>query len=103
MKTSTETLSNIYEANLCYLLFASRLLHEDKAAAISMLGMSEQIADVLCRLTPDQLSKLARANHLLLRFRFDDHTILASLGDKPRNPTTSRASAALRASATPAA
>jgi flagellar transcriptional activator FlhD len=82
MSAISETLSEIREVNLSYLLLAQRLLREDKAAAVSRMGISNELADLLANLSVAQTAKLAASNQLLCRFRFDDHTVLSSLADK---------------------
>ncbi|MBU6492750.1 flagellar transcriptional regulator FlhD [Pandoraea sp.] len=77
--SNSETLNEIREINLSYLVLAQRLIREDRAAAMFRLGVSEELADVLSRLTLAQLVKLASSNLLLCRFRFDDHAILSNL------------------------
>ncbi|VVE09116.1 transcriptional regulator [Pandoraea horticolens] len=76
---NSETLNEIRELNLSYLVLAQRLIREDRAAAMFRLGISDQLADVLGSLTLAQLVKFAGSNQLLCRFRFDDHVILSSL------------------------
>lgn len=49
------------------------------------LDLSEQVAQVLGLLTLAQAAKVASSSHLLCRFRFDDHTILATLADKDKS------------------
>lgn len=94
---STGITSDIQETNLSYLLLAQRLLQENKALAIYTLGLSEQVGDVLSSLTLAQLLKLSRSSQLLLRFRFEDHTIFASLADKGKNVTPEQEQSAIGA------
>lgn len=79
---STGALAEIREVNLSYLLLAQAMLREDRDTAMSRLGLSEHVADVVASLTPMQAVKVASSSHLLCRFRFDDHAILSSLADK---------------------
>lgn len=72
-------LSDIREVNLSYLLLVQRMLHEDYSSAVFRLGFSDEVADILMRLSPAQLVKLASSSSLLCRFRFDDHTLLSAL------------------------
>jgi flagellar transcriptional activator FlhD len=96
MTTShTSTLAEIRDVNLSYLLLAQRLLHEDRVTAMYRLGLSEQVAQVLSSLTLAQAVKVASSSHLLCRFRFDDHTILATLADKDRSAVHTQAHAAI--------
>ncbi|SAL25805.1 transcriptional activator FlhD [Caballeronia peredens] len=96
MTTShTNTLAEIREVNLSYLLLAQRLLHEDRVSAMYRLGLSAQVAQVLSSLTLAQAVKVASSSHLLCRFRFDDHTILSSLADKDKSAALTQARAAI--------
>lgn len=76
---SSEVLQEIREVNLAYLLLAQRLVRENQLEAMFRLGVSKEIADILAKLTPAQLVKLAASNMVLCRFRFDDHALLSSL------------------------
>lgn len=71
----------IKEANLSYLLLAQQMIHEDKASAVFRLGVSEEMADMIARLTPAQLLKMAASNMLLCRFRFDERLLLNMITD----------------------
>src|SRR5690606_4229322 len=72
-------LADIREVNLSYLLLAQRMLRDDYAAALFRLGFSNEVADILMRLSPAQLVKLASSSSLLCRFRFDDYSLLSAL------------------------
>ncbi|MDR3099922.1 MAG: flagellar transcriptional regulator FlhD [Paraburkholderia sp.] len=80
--TPGDMLSEINEVNLSYLLLAQRLLREDRPAGVRRMGISEQLADVLARLTAAQAARLAASSQLLCRFRFDEHAILSALAEK---------------------
>jgi flagellar transcriptional activator FlhD len=80
--TPSDMLSEINEVNLSYLLLAQRLLREDRPAGMFRMGLSEQLADVLSRLTAAQTARLAASSQLLCRFRFDEHAILSALAEK---------------------
>ncbi len=71
---SNQILDEIKEINLGYLLLAQQLVREDKVAAIYRLGISQEIADIVERLSSSQLLKMAATNTLLCRFRFDRQT-----------------------------
>lgn len=81
MKTTADAslLTDIREVNLSYLLLAQRMLRDDYAASTFRLGFSNEVADLLLRLTPAQLIKLASSSSLLCRFRFDDYNLLSAL------------------------
>src|SRR3546814_420247 len=72
-------LADIREVNLSYLLLAQRMLRDDYAASTFRLGFSNEVADILMRLSPAQLVKLAGSSSLLCRFRFDDYSLLSAL------------------------
>ncbi len=72
-------LDEIREVNLAYLLLAQQLVHENKLEAMYRLGVDNEIAGIIAKLTPAQLVKLAASNMVLCRFRFDDHALLSTL------------------------
>jgi len=80
--TPSDTLHDIKEVNLSFLLLAQRLLREDRAAGMHRMGISERLADVLANLTVAQTARLAASDQLLCRFRFDDHALLSALASK---------------------
>jgi flagellar transcriptional activator FlhD len=77
--SAQETVDSIQEINLCYLMLAQRMLHEDRAVGMFRLGLSGQLADLLASLTLAQVVKLAASDQLLCFFRFNDHTMLNAL------------------------
>jgi flagellar transcriptional activator FlhD len=79
---NSNTLNEIQTLNLSYLVLAQRTLGEDKIAGMARFGMSEQVADALLKLSVEQMSRLSRSPQLLLRFRFDDRSVLSALVDK---------------------
>lgn len=80
----SETLGDVIELNLAYLLLAQRLLRRDRAKGMRYLGVSAHVADVLANLTHAQVMMLASSNQILCRFWFNDHSILSSLSEKER-------------------
>jgi flagellar transcriptional activator FlhD len=72
---SEHLLEEIREANLSYLMLAQRMVREDRAQALYRLGLSEEIANVIERLTAGQILKIAASNMLICRFRFDDQMV----------------------------
>ena len=72
-------LSEIRDVNLNYLMTAQRMIGCDREQAISLLGISEEIADLLAGMSHAQIVKMASCNIMLLRFRFDDTEILSTL------------------------
>ena len=81
---STDTYNDIKEVNLSYLMLAQNMVRSDREAAIFRLGISEEIADVIGRLTPGQVLKMASSDMLLCNFRFDDTLLLDLLANHER-------------------
>ncbi|MEO8133103.1 MAG: flagellar transcriptional regulator FlhD [Betaproteobacteria bacterium] len=103
MKTD-QLLDEIREANLSYLVLAQHMLRKDKASALYRLGLSEEVADVIEGLSTGQLLKIAAANILMCRFRFDDEMVWKLLTSHTRDRGVAGAHAAiLMAQALPAA
>ena len=69
----------IGEMNLAYLLLIQRLLAEDKAAAMSALGVSPGVADLLLVLSLAEITRLSSVSQILCSFRFHDHAFLSAL------------------------
>ena len=78
-------LHEIREINLSYLMLAQQMVRESRAEAMLRLGVSHEIAELIAALTSAQLMKLAGANLLLCRFRFDDHMLLSALTHNVRH------------------
>ena len=76
---TNDMMAEIRDANLNYLMLAQQMIRADKACAIYRLGISAEIASLLETLSNAQLLKLASANLMLARFRFDDTAILGML------------------------
>jgi flagellar transcriptional activator FlhD len=94
MKTD-QLLDEIREANLSYLVLAQHLIRQDKASALYRLGVSEEVADVLEGLSTGQLLKIAAANLLMCRFRFDDQMVWKLLTSHTRERGVAGAHAAI--------
>jgi len=80
MKT-TDTYNDIKEVNLAYLMLAQNMVRTDREKAIFRLGISGEIADILDRLTPGQVLKMAGSDMLLCSFRFEDSLLLNLLAN----------------------
>ena len=78
-KSQEDTMMEIRDANLNYLMLAQQMIRTDKVTAIYRLGVNQDIADLLEGLSNSQLIKLSSANMMLTRFRFDDKAILGML------------------------
>jgi flagellar transcriptional activator FlhD len=73
--TADHLLDEIRDANMTYLLLAQSMLRTDKAQALYRLGISEDIGEILEALSTAQILKIAGANTMVCRFRFDDRMV----------------------------
>ncbi len=99
---TNQLLEEVREINLGYMLLAQQLLREDKIAAMYRLGISQDVADIIERLSSSQLLKMAASNMLLCRFRFDDRLIAEMLSNQNRNQAVSQSHAAILMAGEPA-
>jgi flagellar transcriptional activator FlhD len=96
--TAEQTLNEIREANLSYLMLAQNLIRQDKEAALFRLGVSEETATMISMLSSAQMMKISSGNTLLCRFRMDDDLVwglLTNHGKTAVNDTTSRLHASI--------
>ena len=91
----------IRDINLTYLMLAQQMISEDKSAAIFRLGLGQDLVDVLAKLTPPQIIKMAASNMLLCRFRFDEKLLLNMVTDYSKDRLMSQSHAAILMSAQP--
>ncbi len=86
--------SEIRDLNLSYLMLAQSMLRADKAQALFRLGISEDVADIIVAMSPQQLLRAASRNLMLCAMRFDDEMVWGLLTDKhsPRATEDSTAS-----------
>ena len=82
---TNQLLDEIRDINLSYLLLAKQMLRDDRVSAMYRLGINQDIADILDRLSSAQLIKMAASNMLLCRFRFDDRLIADMLSNDNRD------------------
>ena len=101
MKTE-QMMNEIRDANLSYLMLAQSMVKEDRDTAIYRLGVSDDVADILERLSPAQVVRMAASNMLLFRFRFDDSLIVDMLSDYGNGKLMAGTHAAMLMSAQPA-
>lgn len=94
MKTD-QLLAEIREANLAYLVLAQTLIRQDRAEACYRLGISEELAEILERLSTAQILKIAASNLLMCRFRFDDQVVWKLLVSHARERGTGGVHAAI--------
>jgi flagellar transcriptional activator FlhD len=95
---AAQTLADIREANLSYLMLAQNLIRADREQALYRLGISEESAQMIALLSPAQMMKIAAGNTLLCRFRMDDDVVwglLTNHGKSAANETTSRLHASI--------
>ena len=59
---SNQILDEIRDINLGYLLLAKQLLQEDKVTAMYRLGINQDLAEILDKLTSAQMIKMAASN-----------------------------------------
>lgn len=98
---AADTYNEIKELNLSYLMLAQQLIRNDRETAQYRLGVSADIADIIERLTPGQVLKMAGSNMALCRFRFDDRMLVGLLSSHERDRGTSHTHAAILAAARP--
>lgn len=96
-----ELQEGIRDINLTYLMLAQQMIKADKAAAIFRLGLGQDLVDVLAKLTPPQIIKMAASNMMLCRFRFDEKLLLSLVSDYSKDRMKSQAHAAILMSAQP--
>lgn len=97
----TDTYSDIKEVNLAYLMLAQSMVRADREAAVFRLGISEEVADILDRLTPGQVLKMASSDMLLCSFRFNDSLLLNLLSNHERDRGVGHIHAAILAAGKP--
>jgi flagellar transcriptional activator FlhD len=101
MMKSTDTYNDIKEVNLAYLMLAQNMIRADRAGAIFRLGISDEIAAMLERLTPGQVLKMAGTDMLLCNFRFDDTLLIDLLANHERDRGVGHVHAAILAAGKP--
>ena len=93
--TTNDIIAEIRDANLGYLMLAQQMIRADKATAIFRLGVSGEIADLIEGMNNSQILKLASANMMLARFRFDDGAILGMLTNYNKERSLAHSHAAI--------
>ncbi|HSD37834.1 MAG TPA: flagellar transcriptional regulator FlhD [Rhodocyclaceae bacterium] len=89
------------ELNLAYLMLAQQMLNVDREVAMLKLGVGEDVADLLSKLSPGQILRMATADMLICQFRFDDTLLLNLLSNHDRDNQAARIHATILAAATP--
>lgn len=97
-----QILDEVRDLNLSYLLLAKQMLSDDKVAGMYRLGIGEDIAGILEKLSSAQLIKMAASNMLLCRFRFDDRLIAEMLSSNRNDQSVTKSHAAILMAGKPA-
>ena len=100
---ANDTYNEIKEVNLAYMILAQNMVRSDRESAIFRLGISSEIADVVERLTPGQVLKMASSDMMLCSFRFDDKLLLDLLANHERDRGVGHLHAAILAAGRPVA
>ncbi|MBE7939204.1 MULTISPECIES: flagellar transcriptional regulator FlhD [Ramlibacter] len=79
--TSHQLTNEIRDLNLSYLMLAQAMIRGDKAQALYRLGITEDVAELLMQMSPQQLVRVASRNVLLCTVRFGDELIWGLLTD----------------------
>lgn len=80
--------AEIREANLSYLMLAQHMLRKDRPQALFRLGLTEEVADVIDGLSPQQVVRVASSPMLVCRFRFDDEIVWGLLANHGTHSST---------------
>lgn len=99
---TNQILDEIRDINLSYLLLAKQMLRDDRVSAVYRLGINQDLADILDKLSSAQLIKMAASNMLLCRFRFDDRLIAEMLTNDNRDQAIIKSHAAILMAGKPA-
>lgn len=99
--TAAEIHNEVREVNLAYLMLAQQLVRADRDTAVFRLGISTQLAQVIERLTPGQVLRMASSSMLLCRLRFEDRMLTDLLASHDREAGMSRLHAAILAAGEP--
>jgi flagellar transcriptional activator FlhD len=78
----------IRNTNLSFMQLCQQMIRQDKAQAVTALGVSEEMADLVAGLSPAHLLKLSATSMFLCSFRFDDNVLLNMLGGYTREVRT---------------
>lgn len=97
----TNVNSEIRELNLAYLMLAQQMLLNNRESAMFKLGLGEDVADIIEKLSPGQILRMASSDMLLCRFRFDDELLVNLLTNHDRDSQVSRLHATILAASRP--
>ena len=99
---TAQILEEIRDINLSYMLLAQQLLREDKISAMYRLGINEDVANILEKLSSSQLLRMADMIILLCRFSFDNNLIAEMLSNHNKDRALSQSHASIIISSLPA-
>lgn len=99
--TETNINNEIKELNLAYLMLAKQMLAADRESAMLKLGVGEDVADMIGKLSPGQMLRMAAGDLLLCQFRFDDTLLLNLLSNHERDNQAARIHATILAASSP--
>ena len=88
MNENTQLLAEIREANLAYLMLAQHMIRQDRPQALFRLGLSEEVANVIDGLSPQQIVRVSGAPMMMCRFRFDDEMVWGLLANHGKQSST---------------
>jgi flagellar transcriptional activator FlhD len=75
LRATEQLLAEIRDTNLSYLMLAQSLIRTDREEAMFRLGLSESTLQILERLSPAQILKMASGSTLLCQFRMSDDIV----------------------------
>jgi len=96
--TNEQTLSDIREANLSYLILAQNLIRSDRDQALFRLGVSEATADILAALSLSQMMRIANTGTLLCCIRSGDEMVWSLLTNQGKAASTAEGMSRMHAS-----
>ena len=85
----------IRDINLNYLMLAQHIIREDMDMATYRLGISQEIAVLIDKLSTAKLMKLATSPSMITSFRFDDVMVLEMLTHDKKSLSMSHAHSAI--------
>lgn len=83
--SNKNTINDIQELNLSYLLLAQRLCLQDIEYGAFSLGIDCELAEAISHLSATQLMELSRTNQLLCRPSIETKKSLQAIVSKPRD------------------
>ncbi len=79
-----DILKCIHHLNLSTLLLSQRMLEKDKVMAMFRLGIDEEAADILSKLSTSQMLVLSETNQLIFQLRFKNSELIKKLTEESR-------------------